>query len=363
MKKVGSGLSKADKASLLNELGITEKVTRLTDSVKKPKYFTKTRDNVPLVKNYNQMCDLLFLPETKEGYKYLLTIVDIASRQFDMEPLRTKEPEEALEALKKIYRRPYIKEPYASLQTDDGNEFKSVFDQYLYDKNIYHKTARTSRHSQMGMIEALNKELGYYINNYMNAIEVKTGKVNREWISILPKLREKLNKGRETELPANWRTHQYKTFQIPINQQPKYKVGDLVYIKNEKPQNALNQEVHGTFRMGDFRYKPVPKAIKKVLYYTGKVMFRYLVGDEKNVSFTENDLIEADKEDTQEKYTVKQIIGKRTNKKKLEYLVWWNKYKKAESTWEPQTILVEDLGINVFNQLVADYEASLKKKQ
>ena len=42
------------------------------------------------------------------------------------------------------------------------------------------------------------------------------------------------------------------------------------------------------------------------------------------------------------KYKVKSIIGKRTKNKKNEYLVWWNGYKKSESTWEPEKQLIED---------------------
>jgi hypothetical protein len=39
---------------------------------------------------YNEMGDLLQLPTTKEGYKYILSVVDIWSNYFDIEPMKTK---------------------------------------------------------------------------------------------------------------------------------------------------------------------------------------------------------------------------------------------------------------------------------
>jgi hypothetical protein len=50
----------------------------------------------------------------------------------------------------------------------------------------------------------------------------------------------------------------------------------------------------------------------------------------KNASFTDAQLMESKEEDT--KYTIKKILGKKTQNKKDYYLVWWNGYKKDQST-------------------------------
>ena len=122
------------------------------------------------------MCDLLFLPETKQGYKYLLVCVDLATNLFDIEPLKTKTPEETLKAFNKMFNREYIHKPKASIRTDAGNEFKGVFDKYLYNNNILHKKAIPARHKQLSNVETLNKQLGLIFNSYMNQKERETGK-------------------------------------------------------------------------------------------------------------------------------------------------------------------------------------------
>ena len=73
--------------SIIKKLGIDE---RYSKPVKKPKKFTAVKQNIPMKEDMNFMADLLFLPKTKEGYRYLLVVVDLASNDFDIEPLKTK---------------------------------------------------------------------------------------------------------------------------------------------------------------------------------------------------------------------------------------------------------------------------------
>ena len=53
---------------LIKKLNIDETYTKAP----KQKVFNKVKDNVPHVEDYNFMADLLLLPETKKGFKYLL---------------------------------------------------------------------------------------------------------------------------------------------------------------------------------------------------------------------------------------------------------------------------------------------------
>ena len=58
---------------LLEKIGINETYTK---SVKKPIY-DKVKQNTFPKRGYNYMADLLHLPETKDGYSYLLCIVGL----------------------------------------------------------------------------------------------------------------------------------------------------------------------------------------------------------------------------------------------------------------------------------------------
>ena len=61
--------------------------------------------------NASQQADLLFLPND-DGYKYLLVVVDIATRKVDAQQLKSKDSNDVKEALKKIYKRKILKTPF-----------------------------------------------------------------------------------------------------------------------------------------------------------------------------------------------------------------------------------------------------------
>jgi len=50
----------------------------------------------------------------KKGNKYILVIIDLATNEFDIEPLKFKSAEDVLKGSKKIFI------PYASIRTDNG---------------------------------------------------------------------------------------------------------------------------------------------------------------------------------------------------------------------------------------------------
>lgn len=161
------------------------------------------------------MADLLFLPETKAGFKYLLVVVDLASDAFDIEPLKNKESRTVLRALLAMFRRPYIHEPYSSIRTDAGTEFMGEFHQWLHDHNILHKIGLVGRHSQQANVERLNRTLGGLFNSYMNTKERTLRHEYREWTDIVDNVRDELNayfRRKRKPLPVNLRTHVYPSW-------------------------------------------------------------------------------------------------------------------------------------------------------
>lgn len=322
--------------SILEKLGIDETYTK---DVKKPKYFTKIADNIPHQKNWNFMADLIELPLTKKGNKYLLVCVDLGTREFDIEPLKNKESKTVLSAFKTMFKRQYIKEPKYSLATDGGTEFKGDVATYLYDKSIYHKVALKDRHSQQSMVESLNREIERLLNGYMNKLEEETKETYSEWDTILDVVRKEMNqiRKRPEKDPV---TENFPIFNAQV--EPKYKVGDIVYRQSDVPLSALGHEQDTKkWRVGDYRFDKIPKKITKVLYYSGKVPYRYMLSGIKNASYTEAQLRPADGE-AEEKQEVKEIIGRKIVKGKPQYLIWWRGEKKASATWEPESSLIED---------------------
>lgn len=319
-----------------------------TKPPKKAKYYTKVKDMVPSIANYNFMADLLMLPDD-EGYKYLLVVVDLADNAFDIEPMKNKDAETTLKAFEAMFKRNYIKKPYASIRTDDGKEFKGVFQKYLYKNSILHKVALKDRHSQMANVERLNGQLGLIFNSYMNMKEKQLGKRYNNWMDILDEVRKELNKMRLIKNLKSPFEDSGSKFTPKFD--PKFKAGDIVYRALDAPKDALgNDQNTKQFRMGDIRWDLTPKKIIKVLYYPGKVSYRYVLEGIKYTSFTENQLKKAPQKEKETKYTVKGIIGKKVIKGKNFYLVWWNGYKKEDATLEPENQLIDDGLKNIIDE-------------
>ncbi len=242
-----------------------------------------------MIADYNFMADILFLPTTKEGFKYCLVIVDLANDEFDIEPMKTKTSQDVLTSMLKIFGRTYIKKPEASITTDDGSEFKGVFHKWLYNESIYHKIALPARHSQLANVDSLCKQLGRLFNGYMNKKELETKKTFREWTDILVTVRTELNKFRKKKLPTNIST---VVPNIPdFKVKPKFEVGDEVYRLLDSPKDALgNKQSTSNFRVGDFRFDTKKREIIKVITMAGTPTYRYMLVTK--ASYTENQLRE-----------------------------------------------------------------------
>jgi hypothetical protein len=264
------------------------------------------------------MADLLFLPVTK-GFKYLFVIVDLASDEFDIEPIKDKTPSTVLSAMQKCFKRKYINKPKGSVSTDSGSEFKSVFHKWLHDNNILHKTGLPSRHKQSANVENLNKTLGRLIIGYLNAFEKKTGKVYQDWLPAVPIIREMLNKERKKKLPDKPNEVPYSQFEgltsktieqkvivgkgkkketivkevvVPvIKSKPKFKIGDSVFYKSPIPLDINgNKQPTTQFREGDRRYSKHAHDVTQILYFANPTQYRYILKGLPQVSFVETEL-------------------------------------------------------------------------
>ena len=285
---------------------------KLTKKRVRTKEFNSFSDNYRLEANCNFMLDLLFLPTAKYGMKFLLVCLDIASRKFDMEPIKDKTSTIVLKAFKKMITRQYISLPKYSVITDGGSEFKGLFQDFMYDESIFHKTTIRGRHKQLALIDNLIGQLSKIFNDYMNMKEVETGKVYKNWTEIIPIVRLELNKIREVKLPSKNEfddrfvddirevkkvTYNKKTGDKieTIEKEfirPKYKVGDLVYVLLDHPKNALGKnQSSGQFRMGDVRITSERHEITEIVYMNGKgPVHRYILDGFRHVSFAESEL-------------------------------------------------------------------------
>lgn len=350
-----SNKKKGKFSDIIKGLNINETKTM---PVKKPKVFTKISDVVMQRPDYNFMSDILMLPTTKEKYNQLLVVVDLATHEFDMEPMKSKTPDDVLSAMKKMFKRPYLKMPFSSVATDGGNEFKGDFDKFLKEHKIFHKVAGKGRHTQQSMVESLNKTLGRLFNGYMNTQEEKKNQRFNEWTDIVDSVRKSVNKYRKIDkLPD--------IFELPapsfLGLKSKFKEGDMVYYQYDIPHDALGKEQPTqNFRMGDYRWSKFAKKIIQVLYMNGKIPFRYMLEGMPNVSYTEAQLKEANDVSKETQFEVKKIIDKQVlDNGNINYKVWFKGELKAKAIFIDKKELIKD-GLQSF---IDEYDEEMKKKK
>ena len=155
-----------------------------------PKKIIRPRFDVSTENEVHQ-ADLLFLPydtvkvgRINKTYKYALTLVDLATRYKEAEPLTSKDSKEVAMAFEKIYKK-HLKYPKL-LQVDPGREFMGAVTQLMAKHNV------RIRRGQRTLAERL---FGY---QYAKELE-NPHKRNREWVKRLPEALKALNA--ETKKP------------------------------------------------------------------------------------------------------------------------------------------------------------------
>ena len=279
---------------LYKKVGISEKQLTLSQQQPKQRVYNSIYNNIIHEEGFNYMADLIMFPETKQGYKYLLVVVDLYTNGFDIEPLKNKSAETTLKAYQQMLKRNFIEMPQGTMRTDSGSEFKAMFNKFLITNNIIHRVSLPNRHKQTGPVENLNKTLSKLLMSYIVNVEEQTKKNFNEWIEILPTVRKDLNKIRRES-----RIKEKKYLEDEENEpvydsrvKQAYQIGDYVYNKLDWPEDALRKkQPTPQRRMGDYTYSREPKKIVRVILMNDAPYHRYLLYNMPNVSYSEDELI------------------------------------------------------------------------
>ena len=146
------------------------------------------------IPNDTHQIDLLYLPYDKIGkkkYKYALTIVDLATRYKDAEPLTERSTNAVAIALSKIYNR-RLTFPRL-IQCDDGAEFKGKVNQLFLKHHVLVKRGIPGNHRSQAIVESFNKQLAERLFSYQYDREMITDRTNTEWVRRLPKVINVMN--------------------------------------------------------------------------------------------------------------------------------------------------------------------------
>ena len=161
-----------------------------------PKHIPRPKFDVPTPNEVHQ-ADLLYLPNDRvrgKTYKYALTVVDVASRFKEAEPLTTKTADEVSKALERIYKRSPLTWP-ALLQVDPGREFMGAVNQLLADHGTKVRRGRVDIHRDQGIVERWNRTLAERLfgHEYAQEMRLPEGQRSTEWVVRLPAVVSALN--------------------------------------------------------------------------------------------------------------------------------------------------------------------------
>ena len=159
-----------------------------------PRYVPHPKFDVEIPNEVHQ-ADLLYLPHdkiAKRTYKYALTVVDVASRFKEAEPLTSKTAVEVAEALSRIYKRSPLKWPKL-LQVDPGKEFMGAVSQLLAKHGVSVRRGRVDVHRDQGIVERFNRTLAERLFGHQYAQEMLSEQRSSEWVARLPAVIAALN--------------------------------------------------------------------------------------------------------------------------------------------------------------------------
>ena len=160
--------------------------------VPRPKFDVATPNSV-------HQADLLFLPHDKlprgrKIYKYARTVVDIASRYKEAEPLTSKDSGEVAKAFQSIYRRSPLTWP-DMLQVDPGRDFVGSVTKEMESRKTYIRRGRTEIHRDQAIVERLNRTLAERLFGHQYAVEMllPEGQRSTAWVKRFPDVVKALN--------------------------------------------------------------------------------------------------------------------------------------------------------------------------
>ena len=149
------------------------------------------------VPNEVHQADLLFLPHDRVGrktFRYALTVVDLASRYKEAQPLTSKTAAEIADGLARIYKRSPLRWPKI-LQVDPGRDFMGSVSQLVAKHGVEVRRGRVDIHRDQGVVERWNRTLAerLFRHQYAQEMRLPSGQRSTEWVARLPSVVAALN--------------------------------------------------------------------------------------------------------------------------------------------------------------------------
>ncbi len=284
----------------------------------------------------SDLVDMQLYANENDGYKYLLTCIDITSRYAWVKPLKDKTAASVVEGFQKIIEK---KRKPKLLQTDNGTEFLSdKFQNFCKKENIIHFVPPSN--SNASMVERFHRTLKmrmsrlWSLNNnyrYIDDLQDLVFNYNHSYHRVIKMCPYQVDK--ENQSIAIHNSNKIKE----TNEKQKFKVGD--YVRIARLRRTFNRETDDKFSEKIFKIKEIRNTIPKTYKLEdidGKKDYNDIFYGPELVKYT-GDI--NDKE-----YKIEKILDVRKKGRGKEVLVKWLSY--DEETWEPYSNLKHIKGID-----------------
>lgn len=274
------------------------------------------------------LVDLGSLQKFNQGYRYILTCIDILSKFAWAVPLKQKRGEDIVKAFRSIFatRKP------KSLQSDDGKEYQNrLFQKFLKEEGVRFFT--TNNNTKASVVERFNRTLKtkmwkYFTHNhtyrYLDVLDQLLHSYNHTYHSSIKRAPVEVTAENESDV---WDTL-YGDMQNAKRKPCMFQPGDVVRVSKQKLTFEKGYETNWTeevFVVTEcVRRDPPVYRIKDLLEEPIKGTFYPQ---------------ELQKVKPKENYTIEKILDKRIRKKRVEYKVKFKGYPSKFDQWIPSSDL------------------------
>jgi hypothetical protein len=264
--------------------------------------------------------------EVNDGYRYMLTVIDLFSRFAWAAPIKNKTGKEVMRAFRVIFatgRKCQI------LQTDEGREFTNRYVQHLFNvENIRFFTVKSQ--FKAAVCERFNRTLKSKMWRYF------TRYGSYRWVDVLPELMRSYNASIHRSIgmaPNN------------VNEDVEHEL----WQKQERkgPQKVTNKEPTARFQVGDeVRLSKAKRVFKKgyLPNWTEEIFTVIRVLETAPVQYKVSDYrhdeiqgsfygAELQKVVKPAQYAVERVIRRRRVRGRYQYLVKWLGFDDTHNSW------------------------------